>query len=447
LAAENKNIEIIINHEPDLILRAFNREWKCHRSILNESNFFRTLLNGPFKESKLHEIELKIDDSLITESSFVMLLDFMYNKDVNILPDDIFHLAVTAQYFQMHNIVEYCENKIIGMIQGGNCIDIYHFADRYFMERTKTIVFKWMLLRLFPVKCWDQLNYMTIELIVELIKNPRLVVPNEMYLYHMLVIFIQMQINSTCSENNCQFYDEIRNNPLPFLLRKEGKKFAKAFDALRLCNVVVKRENVEIIIRDNIIPRSAIDACIFNNWMSLISIESCDNFGPSAELVTKSEFEIHAMRFAKVIDKPDYHSWKFIGFSYAFDLATFFDGRTLIIKRVHQINEHKISHSNLLRRIMLRWNISEINSTDTDMQQEEIQTLTMTTNEEICLKQLSKEPNYPCRISVEVLFHVPYKSNDCAKMIDRGNVSNTCSILKSSSIPSAAFRAYKRFFS
>lgn len=408
-------------------------------------------MSGPFKEAheKFHEIQLHTtDDYLITESSFENLLDFMYNRNVNLISDEIFHLVVTAQYFQMHNIVDFCEDKIIAMIQIGNCIDIFHFADRYFLERTKAIVFDWMLLRIFPVKCWDQINYLTKDLAEKLIRHSRLVAPNEMYLYYVLKMLIQINLNSTCAEENEKFYGEIRSHPLPFLLRKEGKQFAKVYDALRLCNIVVRRENVEIIIRDNIIPRSMIDTCVFRNWMSLISIESSENFGPTAELVTKEEFETYAMRFAKIIDKPDYHSWKFIGFSYAFDLAMFFDGRTLIIKRVHQINEHKISHSNLLRKIMLRWNITEMNSLSVDMEQEAIQTLTMTTNEEVCLKQLKKEPKYPCRISIEVLFNVPYKIIDSDKMIDRSAMStNNTTILKSSSIPSKAFRAYKRFFS
>lgn len=268
-----------------------------------------------------------------------------------------------------------------------------------------------------------------------------------MYVYHVLRMFIQIELNATCSEDNETFYNEIRQHPLPFLLRKEGKKFKSAFDALRIENVVVKKENVEILLRDNIIPQSLIETCIFKNWMSLISIETPENFGPTAELISPTDFEVSAMRFAKIIEKPDYHSWKFIGFSFAFDLAMFFDGRTLIIKRVHQINEYKISHSHLLRRIMIRWNIAEINSVCVEMEQNGIKTVTMTTNEEICLKQLTREPKYPCRISIEVLFHVPYKSSvsvDGSNLIDRSsNLSNTA-ILKSSSIPS---RVFKRFFS
>lgn len=435
-------------HHPDLTLLAFGREWPCHRSVLNQSNFFRTLTSAPFKESKLNEIQLHTDDFLITESSFEKLIDVMYDRDVELVPDEIFNLVVTAQYFQVHNIVDFCEKKIIDMIRSSNCIDIYHFADRYFLKTTKDFVFQWMLIRLFPAKCWDQLNFMTIDLAEELIRHPRLVTPNEMYLYYVLRMLIQIQMNSTCMEDNEQFYGSIRSHNLPFLLRKEGIKFSSAFKALRLCNLMTRRENVEIILKDNIIPRDLIDSCVFQNWMSLISIESPDNFGPMLELITEAQFEKYAMRFSKIIDKPDYHSWKFIGFSFAFDLAMFFDGRTLIVKRVHQINEHKISHSHLLRRIMLRWNISEVNSLNIDIEQKDVQTVTMATNEEVCLKQLPKEPKYPCRISIEVLFHVPYKSNECDLVIDRMNLSSSnVPIIKSSSIPSKAFQSYKRFFS
>jgi hypothetical protein len=443
------NIKCVIAElgEPDVVLIGFDRHWPCHRSVLSQSDFFRTLLNAPFMESSLSEIKLHADDYLITEKSFEKLLDLMYEREIDLQQDEVFHLIVTAQYFQMNNVVEFCESKIMQMVRMSNSIDIFHFADRYFLERLRTFVFQWMLLHLFPVKCWDQLNYLSVELAEKLIRHPRLIVPNEMYLYHVCKILVQYQINATCAEENEKFYGEIRQHPLPFLLRKEGKQFSKAFDALRLQNIVVRRENVEVIIRDNIVPRSMVEACVFSNWMSLISIETPENFGPTSELISQQDFETNAMRFSKVIEKPDYHSWKFIGFSFAFDMAIFFDGRTLIVKRVHQINEHKISHSHLLRRIMIRYNITEVNTLDVRMKQEEIQTLTMTTNEEVCLKQLQKEPKYPCRISIEVLFHVPYKSIDGDKtMIDRVNVSNT-SILKSNSIPSKAFQAYKRFFS
>lgn len=368
-------------------------------------------------------------------------------------PDEIFNVTVTAQYFQMDDIVDFCEDKIAGMLSSSNAIDVYHFADRYFLTKTKENAFQWMLLKLMPVKHWEELTFMTLDLAERLISHPRLVTQNEMYLYCLLKVLIQMQLNGTCCIENESFYKKIRNHPIAFLSTRDGVRFQRAFQALRLGNILVRKENVEILLNDNIIPKSVLDRWIFKNWMSLVSIESPENFGPTADIVTKDEFEAQSMRFAKIIYAPDFHSWKFVGFSFAFDLALFFDGRTLIIKRVHQINEHKVSHSHLLRRIMLRWDIAEMNSPDIK-RQEEIQTITMTTNEEICVKQLKKEPKYPCRISIEVLFHVPYKAsaadNNLNLVIDNEDVvgqdQSTGSLLRASINKARAFKSYKKFF-
>ena len=53
-------------------------------------------------------------------------------------------------------------------------------------------------------------------------------------------------------------------------------------------NILVTKENVQTIINDNIVPRFYIDKWIFKNWMSLVSIESPDNFGPTSELVIQA---------------------------------------------------------------------------------------------------------------------------------------------------------------
>lgn len=438
--------------KPDVVLLAFDRRWPCHRSVLSHSNFFRTLLNGSFREAKLDVVTIRTTDDLINETSFQKLLDLLYGREMNFAPDDIFNVTATAQYFQMEAIVDFCEGKIAGMIKSSNAIDIYHFADRYFLSKAKEKVFQWMLLRLFPVRCWDQLSYLSIDLAEKLIAHPRLVTHNELYLYFVLKMLIQIHENGTCSEENEQFYAKIRANHVPFLCTADGEKYREAFRALRLGNILVRKENVEIILNDNIIPRGAIDKWIHMNWMSLISIESPENFGPSSDLVTKDEFESQAMRFAKIIHGPDFHCWKFTGFSYAFNLAFFFDGRTLIIKRVNQINAHKVTHSHLLRRIMIRWNVSEMNSTECH-RQDPIQTFTMTTNEELCLRQLPKEPKYPCRVSVEVLFHVPYKATEANRnfnlMIDSELVDlaypRSTSAAKTS-FTARALDSYRRLF-
>lgn len=381
---------------------------------------------------------------VINDVSFQKLLDIMYGREIVFVPEEIFAMTATSQYFQMESIVDFCEEKLAGMIRTSNAIEIYHFADRYFLTKTKETVFQWMLLRLFPVKCWDQLKALTLDLVEKLIAHPRLVTSNEMYLYCVLKMLIQIDLCGTCLQENEPFYSKIKSDAVPFLSTRDGRKFEGAFQALKLGNILVRRENVELIIADNIFPRNVIDEWIHKNWMSLISSEIPENFGPTADIVSKEDFETYAMRFAKIILQPNYHSWKFIGFSYAFDLALFFDGRTLIIKRVHQINEHKISYSHLLRNIMIRWDVTELNSVAVT-RQASIHTITMTTNEEFCLKQLRKEPTYPCRVSIEVLFHVPYKPAQSNQTVTTSEGFSDGTLLKSS-IKAKAFKSYKRIF-
>jgi hypothetical protein len=102
---------------------------------------------------------------------------------------------------------------------------------------------------------------------------------------------------------------------------------------------------------------------------------------------------------------------------------------------------------------MLRYDITDMSSSEITRRQE-IQTLTMTTNEEICLEQLQKEPKYPCRISIEVLFHVPYKACAADKnsnlTIDNEQIDNddqiAGNISRTGSLKARALNSYKRFF-
>lgn len=429
----------------DVIVKAFNRRWYCHRSVLSQSNYFSTLFNGSFRESKLREIELHTHDERINEKSLELLIDAIYDGKMTFEAEDIFNVTATAQYFQMDAIVEFCEAKLRAMVTCCNAIEIYLFAEQYFLKKTMDAVFEWMLLRLFPVTSWSQLNLLTLELAEKLISHPRLVTQNEFYLYIVLKMLVQIEMNGTCEIINEAFYKTIKNLHQPFLVTKDGARFRSVFSALKLGNILVRRDYIEVLLRDNIIPRSTIDRWVFKNWMALVSIESPENFGPSEELVTKDDFEMHAMRFSKIVHVPDFHSWKFVGFSFAFDLAMFFDGRNLIIKRVHQINEHKVSHSHLLRRIMLRWDIAEMNSSLTK-RQKDIRTITMTTNEEICLVQLPKEPKYPARISVEVLFHIPYKADEFDKNLNLSSGSEHDANFLKSNMKASAFKSCNGFF-
>lgn len=65
---------------------------------------------------------------------------------------------------------------------------------------------------------------------------------------------------------------------LPFLLTIEGGKYAEPFKALRLKNLLLHHMDIEVIHRDNIIPRNWLHPEILQQWYSMLKInENVDN--------------------------------------------------------------------------------------------------------------------------------------------------------------------------
>lgn len=66
---------------------------------------------------------------------------------------------------------------------------------------------------------------------------------------------------------------------MPFLLTEEGQKFAPVFQGLRLHNLVSHHVDVELIFRDNIIPKSWTYSVILNQWTTTLRINQNEEKG------------------------------------------------------------------------------------------------------------------------------------------------------------------------
>lgn len=378
------------------------------------------MLNGPFMESQLGKINLKIDDNLITKEAFKIVIDSFYSCELNLNKSNIYNITATARYLQMEEVIECCERKLLEILNERNCLDIYHLTDKYGLINTKNYVFQWLLLKLMPIKSYDVLESMTIELAEKLVNSPRLVAPSEFYIYTVMKYFIQIcdkrrvitknDLNATgfpkiTLDNN--YYKKMKNNKKAFLLTREGVKYASIFKALRIRNLLVRPNELIKVRDDNIIPKEWIEEWTNENWLALMAIETSDNLGPCPRLVTIDDFEKNAMRFAKVMSKPDWYNWKFQAFGFGIDLAFTFNGRNILVKRVHHMNQMKILNSHEKRRIMLRWEMIETEGILDVNRQSEIITITLRPNEEFVLAGLKIEPKYPCLFSVEVLYVIP----------------------------------------
>ncbi|KAF9571994.1 hypothetical protein EC968_010471 [Mortierella alpina] len=62
----------------DIQVRAFGKTYRLHRLILTQSAFFERMLNGPWKEHSLDQVDLRFDDANITRESFEIAIRRLY---------------------------------------------------------------------------------------------------------------------------------------------------------------------------------------------------------------------------------------------------------------------------------------------------------------------------------------------------------------------------------
>ncbi|KAF9284424.1 hypothetical protein BGZ68_004698 [Mortierella alpina] len=62
----------------DLRVKAFGTTYRLHRLILTQSAFFERMLNGPWKEHSLDQVDLHFDDANITRESFEIAIRRLY---------------------------------------------------------------------------------------------------------------------------------------------------------------------------------------------------------------------------------------------------------------------------------------------------------------------------------------------------------------------------------
>lgn len=66
---------------------------------------------------------------------------------------------------------------------------------------------------------------------------------------------------------------------MPYLLTKEGGKFVPTFKELRMHNLISHHMDVDLILRDNIIPRSWLNPVVLQQWKVMLRINQNEDKG------------------------------------------------------------------------------------------------------------------------------------------------------------------------
>ena len=108
------------------------KEFQAHRSVLSQaSSFFEKLLNSDMKENNEGVIGLE----MILESQMADILEFIYTGSVRIsTQDNAESLIELADYLLLSNLKDFAGKCLEEYITIGNCLSIYHLAEKYLCQ-------------------------------------------------------------------------------------------------------------------------------------------------------------------------------------------------------------------------------------------------------------------------------------------------------------------------
>lgn len=94
----------------DITVSALGQKWNLHRIFIRQAAFFRTLLDGSWKDTALNELKLDIPDKLITSEALHLAFQSMYRNDILVDPATVTSLLAVASLLSFEELIEQCGN-------------------------------------------------------------------------------------------------------------------------------------------------------------------------------------------------------------------------------------------------------------------------------------------------------------------------------------------------
>ena len=93
----------------DITIRAFNRQWQLHKSLLCRSEYFSGMFSGAWKEANESVIELTLPED-ITSDALHITLGSLYKDDVDVTAENVVEVLSAASFLQIDSLISSCVN-------------------------------------------------------------------------------------------------------------------------------------------------------------------------------------------------------------------------------------------------------------------------------------------------------------------------------------------------
>jgi speckle-type POZ protein len=110
----------------DVVLSVGQSRIHAHKLVLSaHSNYFATMFNSDFRESKQEVVTIQDD-----ESHFKQMIKIFYTNDTSELNFDMaMHLIVLANKYLVDDLILTCQKIILENMTVDNCLDVLLVAD------------------------------------------------------------------------------------------------------------------------------------------------------------------------------------------------------------------------------------------------------------------------------------------------------------------------------
>lgn len=405
--------------DSDVTVVALDEEFALHKVYLGQSPYFASMFGGNWKETGETRIEIDVVDPLITKDALRTVLGALYSDELHLEPLGVVSVLAAATMLQLNGVIERCGEVMLETINPHTALHYYDAACQYGDVKLRDQCVQWFLLNLMMYynNSLNDLRTIPVTLMEHLVGHPGLcVMKTEITLYVLLSQWMYLQTHPECDESIgsrdiAAFYCN-RSGQVPYLLTEEGACFEKVFRALRIQHLIAHHMDVELLLRDNIVPRMWLDRIILQGWKCTLRINQNEEKGP--DNCSDETFLNVALRCGRILTTNEKHMWRWTGFHYGLDLIMIADENSLSVKRNHRPEFEQLLSLQGVRHIIIRVSVYALNEQKqiTFTQCSGIHRLALHKSEEVTLIKFPPDIQFPLVLSANVLYTSPFEARD-----------------------------------